>query len=96
MTRRERRLAVRHAKQRAGTVEVRIERLTIEGCSPHVARRIGDRLGAGLVEAITAAPERVVRETPAEGLKDVSIGPHDLPERIGDALAAVVAGQLLS
>ena len=96
MTRRQRRLALARSGTAAVSVTLRVARLTLEGVSPHVGRRIGDSLTQGLERHVLERTRpmthaRAPRRQPAL----LSTGPHDTPERVGDSLAALLSERLL-
>lgn len=96
MTRRERRLAMARSDGASDSVTLRVARLTLEGVSPHVGRRIGDSLTQSLERHVLKRTRPVTQaKAPQRQPALLSTGPHDTPERVGDSLAALLSERLL-
>ncbi|WP_299621916.1 hypothetical protein [Pelagibius sp.] len=96
MTRRQRRLAMTRSGTAADSVTLRVGRLTLEGVSPHVGRRIGDSLTQGLKRHVLERTRPVTHaKAPQRQSALLATGPHDTPERVGDRLAVLLSERLL-
>lgn len=96
MTRRERRLAMTRAAGAPDSVTLRVGRLTLEGVSSHVGRRIGDSLTQGLERHVLERTRPLTQtRAPQRQPALLATGPHDTPERIGGSLAALLSERLL-
>ena len=92
MTRHQRRMAALGAAAAGEAARLRIGRLTLEGVSPHVGRRIAESLERGLASGI-AAPEAAGRRFTAEGARgpaNLTVRELESPEDTGARLAALV------
>ena len=96
MNRRQRRQSMIQGAAAPTAVSVTVGRLTLEGVSPHVGRRIGESLDHGLRQSFQEARKLPDQRPAANRAPDaLQSGPHDAPERIGAALATLLAERLL-
>jgi len=97
MNRRQRRQSLVRGTPATTEVAVSIGRLTLEGVSPHVGRRIGESLQHGLRRGFEDA-ERLPNRPPEKGRGPAAAlhsGPHDSPELVGDGLATLLTERLM-
>lgn len=96
MNRRQRRQSMTGHATAPTAVSVTVGRLTLEGVSPHVGRRIGESLQRGLQQGFEDARRLPDQQPETDHIRAVlHSGLRDAPERIGDNLAALLTERLM-